>query len=132
MGSKLTRQSSLDSQTFFRRRRQHHDAEKMGRRGEMLFSSLMVRSDKLPGMLRKSSPSPYVRRVAWVREIQTLLKEHKVEQALDVLKLLRKVQKHHLLSICMCLCFLGTGCKCGVFLKSPVLNCAFEKNKDVT
>ncbi|XP_057177261.1 leucine rich repeat containing 75Bb [Triplophysa rosa] len=92
MGSKLTRQSSLDSQaTFFRRGRQRHDTDKMGRRGrEELFSSLMVRSDKLPGMLRKSSPSPYVRRVAWVRELQTLLKEHKVEQATDVLKLLRK------------------------------------------
>ncbi|KAA0704357.1 Leucine-rich repeat-containing protein 75B [Triplophysa tibetana] len=92
MGSKLTRQSTLDGQgTFFRRGRQHRDTEKMGRRGrEELFSSLMVRSDKLSGMLRKSSPSPYVRRVAWVRELQTLLKENKVEQATDVLKLLRK------------------------------------------
>ncbi len=53
----------------------------------------MLKSDKLPGMLRrKSSPSPYVRRVAWAREIQTLLKEQKIEQAIDVLKLLRKVQ----------------------------------------
>ncbi|XP_016302610.1 leucine-rich repeat-containing protein 75B-like [Sinocyclocheilus anshuiensis] len=95
MGSKLTRQSSLDSQaTFFRMGRQHHerDVEKRrGGRGEFLFSSLMLKSDKLPGMLRKSSPSPYVRRVAWVREIQTLLKEQKVEQAIDVLKLLRKL-----------------------------------------
>uniref|UniRef100_A0A8C2CCQ3 Leucine rich repeat containing 75Bb n=1 Tax=Cyprinus carpio TaxID=7962 RepID=A0A8C2CCQ3_CYPCA len=94
MGSKLTRQSSLDSQaTFFRKGRQHHerDVEKRtGGRGEFVFSSLMLKSDKLPGMLRKSSPSPYVRRVAWVREIQTLLKEQKVEQAIDVLKLLRK------------------------------------------
>ncbi|KAI2659584.1 Leucine-rich repeat-containing protein 75A [Labeo rohita] len=94
MGSKLTRQSSLDSQaTFFRRGRQQHeqDVEKRrGGRGEFLLSSLMLKSDKLPGMLRKSSPSPYVRRVAWVREIQTLLKEQKVEQAVDVLKLLRK------------------------------------------
>ncbi|XP_067255187.1 leucine rich repeat containing 75Bb [Chanodichthys erythropterus] len=94
MGSKLTRQSSLDSQaTVFRRGRQHHerDVEKRsGGRGEFLFSSLMLKSDKLPGMLRKSSPSPYVRRVAWVREIQTLLKEQKMEQAIDVLKLLRK------------------------------------------
>lgn len=108
MGSKLSRQSSLDGQaTFFRRGRQHHDTEKMGRRGrEELFSSLMVRSDKLSGMLRKSSPSPYVRRVAWVRELQALLKENKVEQATDVLKLLRKVQTQHLFTICMCLCFL--------------------------
>ncbi|XP_051540515.1 leucine-rich repeat-containing protein 75B-like [Myxocyprinus asiaticus] len=100
MGSKLTRQSSLDSQaTFFRRGGRHHhessgDAAersgRRGRRGEFLFSSLMLKSDKLPGMLRKSSPSPYVRRVAWVREIQSLLKEQRVEQAIDVLKLLRK------------------------------------------
>ncbi|XP_055063744.2 leucine rich repeat containing 75Bb [Misgurnus anguillicaudatus] len=99
MGSKLTRQGSLDSQgTFFRRGHQHHersgDAEKMSRRrgrGELLLSSMMLRSDKLPGMLRRSrSPSPYVRRVAWVREIQSQLKEQKVEQAIDVLKLLRK------------------------------------------
>ncbi|XP_051541287.1 leucine-rich repeat-containing protein 75B-like [Myxocyprinus asiaticus] len=97
MGSKLTRQSSLDSQaTFFRRGGRHHHessgnaAERSGRRGEFLFSSLVLNSDKLPGMMRKSSPSPYVRRVAWVREIQSMLKEQKVEQAIGVLKLLRK------------------------------------------
>ncbi|KPP58940.1 hypothetical protein Z043_123190, partial [Scleropages formosus] len=41
-------------------------------------------------MLRRQSPSPYVRRVAWIRQIQRLLGERDVEQAADVLKVLRK------------------------------------------
>ncbi|KAJ8285806.1 hypothetical protein GJAV_G00031140 [Gymnothorax javanicus] len=97
MGSRLTRQSSLDSETkFSKRRRQARDssgeAERNGSRGsgEFLFTSLMLKSDKLPGMLRKTNQSPYVRRVTWIREIQKLLREHKVDQAVDVLKLLRK------------------------------------------
>lgn len=98
MGSKLTRQRSLDMDTkLSKRRRQRHDgsaeAERSAGRGggDFLFTSLMLKSDKLPGMLRRSSPCPYVRRVAWIRDIQTLLREHKVEQAGEVLKLLRKV-----------------------------------------
>lgn len=55
-----------------------------------MFTSLMLKSDKLPGMLRKTNHSPYVRRVAWVREIQRLLREQKMEQAAEVLKVLRK------------------------------------------
>eukprot|EP00063_Salmo_salar_P019025 XP_013993860.1 PREDICTED: leucine-rich repeat-containing protein 75B-like [Salmo salar] len=98
MGSKLTRQSSLDQieTTFSKRRRQQHDssgeAERSGGRGggEFLFTSLMLKSDKLPGMLWKINHSPYVRRVAWIREIQKLLREQKQEQAVEVLKLLRK------------------------------------------
>ncbi|KAG9354692.1 hypothetical protein JZ751_001405, partial [Albula glossodonta] len=97
MGSRLSRQSSLDSETkFSKRRRQARDssgeAERNGSRGsgEFLFTSLMLKSDKLPGMLRKTNHSPYVRRVAWIREMQKLLREHKVDQAVDVLKLLRK------------------------------------------
>uniref|UniRef100_G3PY14 Leucine rich repeat containing 75Bb n=1 Tax=Gasterosteus aculeatus TaxID=69293 RepID=G3PY14_GASAC len=34
--------------------------------------------------------SPYVGRVAWIREIQRLLREQRMEQAAEVLKLLRK------------------------------------------
>ncbi|KAG5272244.1 hypothetical protein AALO_G00163200 [Alosa alosa] len=98
MGSKLTRQRSLDSQaSFFRKGRQRNyssgDAERSDSRGggDFLFTSLMLKSEKLPGMLRRNSnSSPYVRRVAWVREIQRLLREQKVDQAADVLKLLRK------------------------------------------
>lgn len=51
----------------------------------------MLKSDKLPGMLRKTNHCPYVRRVAWIREIQRLLRDQKTEQAAEVLKLLRKV-----------------------------------------
>ncbi|XP_062291013.1 leucine rich repeat containing 75Bb [Scomber scombrus] len=97
MGSKLTRQRSLDFDSkLSKRRRQRNDmpaeSERSGSRGggDFLFTSLMLKSDKLPGMLRKNNPSPYVRRVAWIREIQRLLREQKMEQAAEVLKLLRK------------------------------------------
>uniref|UniRef100_A0A3P8SR26 Leucine rich repeat containing 75Bb n=1 Tax=Amphiprion percula TaxID=161767 RepID=A0A3P8SR26_AMPPE len=95
MGSKLTRQRSLDFESKLpKRRRQRSDAvpgdsERSGG-GDFLFTSLMLKSDKLPGMLRKTNHSPYVRRVAWVREIQRLLREQRMEQAAEVLRLLRK------------------------------------------
>lgn len=103
MGSKLTRQRSLDLDTkLSRRRRQRSDAptevERSGGGGgggsgrDLLFTSLMLKSDKLPGMLRRSNPCPYVRRVAWIRDIQRLLREQKTEQAAEVLRLLRKVR----------------------------------------
>ncbi|XP_030633684.1 leucine-rich repeat-containing protein 75B [Chanos chanos] len=96
MGSRLSRQSSLDNDNFSRRRRKHLDStgesDRSGSRGsgDFLFTSLMLKSDKLPGMLRRTNPSPYVRRVAWIREIQKLIRERKTEEATDVLKLLRK------------------------------------------
>ncbi|KAF6716519.1 hypothetical protein FQA47_018590 [Oryzias melastigma] len=97
MGSKLTRQRSLDFESkLTKRRRQRNDlpgeSERSAGRtgGDFMFTSLMIRSDKLPGMLRRANQSPYVRRVAWVREIQRLLREQKMEQAGEVLKLLRK------------------------------------------
>ncbi|XP_040054118.2 leucine rich repeat containing 75Bb [Gasterosteus aculeatus] len=94
MGSKLTRQRSLDLETkVSKRRRQRNDnpaeSERSGAR-DFLFTSLVLKSDKLPGMLRKSHHSPYVGRVAWIREIQRLLREQRMEQAAEVLKLLRK------------------------------------------
>lgn len=99
MGSKLTRQRSLDFDSkLSKRRRQRNDTPGEGERsggrggGDFLFTSLMLKSDKLPGMLRKTNHSPYVRRVAWIREIQRLLREQKMEQAAEVLKLLRKVR----------------------------------------
>lgn len=98
MGSKLTRQRSLDFDSkLSKRRRQRNDTPGEGERsggrggGDFLFTSLMLKSDKLPGMLRKTNHSPYVRRVAWIREIQKLLREQKTERAAEVLKLLRKV-----------------------------------------
>lgn len=95
MGSKLSRQRSLDFESKLSRRRRprkESPAESEGGGREFLFTSLMLRSDKLPGMLRRSNHSPYVRRVAWIREIQRLLREHKTDQAGEVLKLLRKVR----------------------------------------
>uniref|UniRef100_A0A3Q3W572 Uncharacterized protein n=1 Tax=Mola mola TaxID=94237 RepID=A0A3Q3W572_MOLML len=94
MGSKLTRQRSLDFESkLSRRRRPRNDSPGEGERSggrDFLFTSLMLKSDKLPGMLRKANHSPYVARVAWIREIQRLLREQKTEQAAEVLKLLRK------------------------------------------
>ncbi|KAM6985381.1 leucine rich repeat containing 75Bb isoform 2-T2 [Aplochiton taeniatus] len=76
---------------FSKKRRQRNECPGEGRGGgDFLFTSLMLKSDKLPGMLRKSNHSPYVRRVAWIREMQKLLQEQRVEQAAEVLKLLRK------------------------------------------
>lgn len=95
MGSKLSRQRSLDFESkLSRRRRPKNESPAESERGgrDFLFASLMLRSDKLPGMLRRSNHSPYVRRVAWIREIQRLLRGHKTDQAAEVLKLLRKVR----------------------------------------
>ncbi|CAL8294846.1 unnamed protein product [Gadus morhua 'NCC'] len=94
MGSRLSRQSSLDNDHFTKKRRQHLDSTGHGDRGnrgggDFLFA-LMLKSDKLPGMLRRANHSPYTRRVAWIKEIQKLLRDRRIEQATDVLKLLRK------------------------------------------
>ncbi|XP_069380260.1 leucine-rich repeat-containing protein 75B isoform X2 [Paralichthys olivaceus] len=96
MGSRLSRQSSLDNENFSKKRRKLLDgagevSDRGGGRGggDFLFA-LMLKSDKLPGMLRRSNHSPYMRRVAWIKEIQKLLRERRIEQATDVLKLLRK------------------------------------------
>ena len=95
----MTRQRSLDLETkLSKRRRQRNDTPEESQRSggsggsDFLFTSLMLKSDKLPGMLRKTNHSPYVRRVAWIREIQRLLREQRMEQAAEVLKLLRKVK----------------------------------------
>ncbi|XP_046904327.1 leucine-rich repeat-containing protein 75B [Hypomesus transpacificus] len=95
MGSRLSRKNSLDNDNFSKRRRKHLDStgesdSGSGRGGDFLFTTLMQKSDKLPGMLRRTNHSPYVRRVAWIREIQKLLRDRRIEQAGDVLKLLRK------------------------------------------
>ncbi|XP_067087459.1 leucine-rich repeat-containing protein 75B isoform X2 [Osmerus mordax] len=95
MGSRLSRKNSLDNDNFSKRRRKHLDStgesdSGSGRGGDFLFTTLMQKSDKLPGMLRRTNHSPYVRRVAWIREIQKLLRDRRIEPAGDVLKLLRK------------------------------------------
>ncbi|XP_008335120.1 leucine-rich repeat-containing protein 75B [Cynoglossus semilaevis] len=96
MGSRLSRQSSLDNEHFCRKRRKllgraAGSERGAGRGGGDFLFALMLKSDKLPGMLRRSSGhSPYVRRVARIKEIQKLLRDRRMEQAGDVLKLLRK------------------------------------------
>ncbi|CAL1616329.1 unnamed protein product [Knipowitschia caucasica] len=95
MGSRLSRQSSLDNENFSKKRRTLLDSTGESERGntrgggDFLFA-LMLKSDKLPGMLRRTNHSPYMRRVAWIKDIQKLLRERRIEQATDVLKLLRK------------------------------------------
>ncbi|KAJ0019543.1 hypothetical protein NQD34_007112 [Periophthalmus magnuspinnatus] len=101
MGSRLTRQSSLDNENFSKKRRKLLDGTGENDRGsnkgggDFLFA-LMLKSDKLPGMLRRTNHSPYMRRVAWIKEIQKLLRERRIEQATDVLKLLRKASMRDL------------------------------------
>ncbi|XP_037634466.1 leucine-rich repeat-containing protein 75B [Sebastes umbrosus] len=101
MGSRLSRQSSLDNENFSKKRRKlvdggererdsgDRDRSSRGGGGDFLFA-LMLKSDKLPGMLRRTNHSPYMRRVTWIKEIQKLLRDRRIEQATDVLKLLRK------------------------------------------
>uniref|UniRef100_A0A1A8GVW3 Complement C1q tumor necrosis factor-related protein 4 n=1 Tax=Nothobranchius korthausae TaxID=1143690 RepID=A0A1A8GVW3_9TELE len=91
MGSRLSRQGSLDNESFSKKQRKPLGGTgQSGRGGGDFLFALMLKSDKLPGMLRRSNHSPYVRRVAWIKEIQKLLRERRMEQATDVLKLLRK------------------------------------------
>ncbi|KAM6944317.1 leucine-rich repeat-containing protein 75B [Lycodopsis pacificus] len=94
MGSRLSRQSSLDNEDFSKKRRKLLDGSGESDRGsrgggDFLFA-MMLKSDKLPGMLRRTNHSPYIRRVTWIKEIQKLLRDRRMEQATDVLKLLRK------------------------------------------
>lgn len=109
MGSRLSRQSSLDNENFSKTRRKllngtgENDRGSSKGGGDFLFA-LMLKSDKLPGMLRRTNHSPYMRRVAWIKEIQKLLRERRLEQAADVLKLLRKVSETCLQVRCCC-CF---------------------------
>ncbi|XP_028680454.1 leucine-rich repeat-containing protein 75B-like [Erpetoichthys calabaricus] len=94
MGARLSRRSSLEDETEFSRRRRRRQQSPRGASmrggGDFFFTSLILRSEKLPGILKKSSPAPYMRRVSWIREIQGLLRESKAEEALGVLRLLRK------------------------------------------
>ncbi|XP_015733756.1 leucine-rich repeat-containing protein 75B [Coturnix japonica] len=82
MGSRLSRQSSLEEESS--------GAEEPSGRTDFHLSSLLLHPQKLPGVLRKASPAPYVRRVGWLREIQATIREHKREHAVHILRLLRK------------------------------------------
>ncbi|XP_063000091.1 leucine-rich repeat-containing protein 75B isoform X1 [Elgaria multicarinata webbii] len=93
MGSRQSRQNSLEAAAAT-------PCPKKGFRGtkepprrrspDFQLGSLLLGSEKLPGLLRKSSPAPYVRRVGWIREIQKTLRDHQRERAVHLLRLLRK------------------------------------------
>ncbi|TTQ39610.1 Leucine-rich repeat-containing protein 75A [Bagarius yarrelli] len=96
MGSRLSRQSSLDGGGGGSRRRgggggggRRKRADSGGERepsAPFPAAVMLLRSDRL----RASVQSPYVRRVAWIRDIQHLLRERKVEEAASVLRQLRR------------------------------------------
>ncbi|KAM6377872.1 leucine-rich repeat-containing protein 75B [Pluvialis apricaria] len=86
MGSRLSRQSSLEEEST----EESCGGRLEGGRGDFHLSSLLLHPQKLPGVLRKASPAPYVRRVGWLREIQATIREHKREHAVHILRLLRK------------------------------------------
>ncbi|XP_074868437.1 leucine-rich repeat-containing protein 75B [Carettochelys insculpta] len=91
MGSRLSRQSSPGGESAAggdARQEPRQRAE--ANRGDLQFASLLLSSEKLSGVLRKNNPAPHVRRVGWIREIQATVREHKREQAVHVLRLLRK------------------------------------------
>lgn len=87
MGSRLSRQSSLEEESG----EEPCPGRLESGRGDFHLSSLLLHPQKLPGVLRKASPAPYVRRVGWLREIQATIREHKREHAVHILRLLRKV-----------------------------------------
>ncbi|CAH2295430.1 Hypothetical predicted protein [Pelobates cultripes] len=83
MGGKLSRQSSLEDEP-------EDGLEVAGSRGDFAFPSLMLNSERIHGVLRRNKPAPYVRRSDWIRDIQALLRDHKQERAMQVLRMLRK------------------------------------------
>ncbi|KAL4609611.1 leucine-rich repeat-containing protein 75B-like [Arapaima gigas] len=88
MGSSLSRQDGVKKEGKLKRSRERRRSFREA--GPSLFTAFIPGSDRLPGMLRKPNQSPYRRRAAWILEIQKLLGELKVEQAADVLRVLRK------------------------------------------
>ncbi|XP_066500272.1 leucine-rich repeat-containing protein 75B isoform X1 [Hoplias malabaricus] len=89
MGSRLSRQSSVDGGVFSaKRRRSAAERERVSRRSSADFA--LLRADRLTAMLRRTDPSPYARRVAWIRDIQQLLRNNNIQEAADVLRRLRK------------------------------------------
>ncbi|XP_053313299.1 leucine-rich repeat-containing protein 75B [Spea bombifrons] len=90
MGGRLSRQSSLEDEPEDGGDFGGIRGDTTGSRGDFAFTSLILNSERIPGVLRRNKASPYVRRVAWLRDIQALIRDHKQERALQVLKLLRK------------------------------------------
>ncbi|XP_028566983.2 leucine-rich repeat-containing protein 75B [Podarcis muralis] len=105
MGSRLGRQSSLEEEAAAaagepprpkKKKKQGCRGPKEPplpprRRPGFPLASRLLSSEKLPGVLRKSSPAPpYVRRVGWIRDIQAALRQRRRDQATRALSLLRK------------------------------------------
>ncbi|XP_073419880.1 leucine-rich repeat-containing protein 75B [Dendrobates tinctorius] len=87
MGGRLSRQSSLEDEPDDGIDLGPLRGETAGPRGEFALSALILSSERI---LRRNKPAPYVRRAAWIRDIQALLRDHKQERALRTLQLLRK------------------------------------------
>ncbi|XP_040277693.1 leucine-rich repeat-containing protein 75B [Bufo bufo] len=90
MGGRLSRQSSLEDEAEDVMDMGPLRGEAAGARGDFALTSLILNSERIPGVLRRNKPAPYVRRAAWIRDIQALVRDHKQERALHILKLLRK------------------------------------------
>ncbi|KAM9329844.1 leucine-rich repeat-containing protein 75B [Gastrophryne carolinensis] len=94
MGGRMSRQSSLEDEAdegLDQGPLRGDITAAAGSRGaDFAITSLILNSERIPGVLRKSKPAPYVRRAAWIRDIQALLRDHKQERALHILRLLRK------------------------------------------
>ncbi|XP_068094414.1 leucine-rich repeat-containing protein 75B isoform X2 [Hyperolius riggenbachi] len=91
MGGRMSRQSSLEDEQEDGMDPGPLRGEATGSRSaDFAITSLILNSERIPGVLRKTKPAPYVRRAAWIRDIQALIRDHKQERALHILKLLRK------------------------------------------
>ncbi|XP_044143716.1 leucine-rich repeat-containing protein 75B-like [Bufo gargarizans] len=90
MGGRLSRQSSLEDEAEDVMDMGPLRGEAAGARSDFALTSLILNSERIPGVLRRNKPAPYVRRAAWIRDIQALVRDHKQERALHILKLLRK------------------------------------------
>ncbi|XP_055511916.1 leucine-rich repeat-containing protein 75B-like [Leucoraja erinacea] len=91
MGSRLTRGGGAASPREERPRSasvQGVDRWPGVRGRDSALAALLLRPERL--LSPKRVPAPYVRRVSWIREIQALLREHRAEQAVALLGLLRK------------------------------------------
>ncbi|XP_040205328.1 leucine-rich repeat-containing protein 75B [Rana temporaria] len=91
MGGRLSRQSSLeDDQEEVVDPGPLRAEPSSSRSTDFALTSLILNSERIPGVLRKNKPPPYGRRAAWIRDIQAVLRDHKQERAMHILKMLRK------------------------------------------
>ncbi|KAM3936893.1 leucine-rich repeat-containing protein 75B [Leptodactylus fuscus] len=90
MGGRLSRQSSLEDEPDDGMDMGPLRGEAAGSRGDFALTSLILNSERIPGVLRRNKPAPYVRRAAWIRDIQALLRDHHQERALHIVRVLRK------------------------------------------